>query len=51
MKTDFSAVKDLFAEKGLVITEKQYSLLSEYADFLVEYNEKVNLTADRKSVV
>ena len=45
MKTDFSAVKDLFAEKGLVITEKQYSLLSEYADFLVEYNEKVNLTA------
>lgn len=45
MKTDFSAVKDLFAEKGLIITEKQYSLLSEYADFLVEYNEKVNLTA------
>ena len=29
MKTDFSAVKDLFAEKDLIITEKQYSLLSE----------------------
>ncbi len=45
MKTDFSTIQGLFVEKGIEITEKHYSLLSEYADFLVKYNENVNLTA------
>ena len=45
IKTDFSTIHCLFVERGLGITQKHYSLLSEYAEFLVEYNEKVNLTA------
>ena len=30
---------------GLTLSREQYEKLSIYAEFLVEYNEKVNLTA------
>ena len=45
MKTDFSTIRHLFVENKLDITEKQFALLNKYSEFLVEYNEKVNLTA------
>ncbi len=36
---------DAFEKSGIAITEKQAEQFSIYCDFLLEYNEKVNLTA------
>ncbi|MBQ8514712.1 MAG: 16S rRNA (guanine(527)-N(7))-methyltransferase RsmG [Ruminococcus sp.] len=45
MKTDFSTIQKLFVENGLQLTESQYDAFIVYSRFLVEYNQKVNLTA------
>lgn len=45
MKADISTIKKLFVEYGISLTEQQIDSLSVYCDFLIEYNEKVNLTA------
>lgn len=45
MKTDFLTIQKLFVENGLNLTEKQFKALEIYSEFLLEYNEKVNLTA------
>ena len=37
--------KNKCKERGLALTERQLEQYDEYASFLVEYNEKVNLTA------
>lgn len=45
MLPEFEYAKGLFTEYGLELSEEQYEKLDIYAEFLVEYNEKVNLTA------
>lgn len=45
MLPDFKTTLEVFKKYGLEITEKQYQQLCIYADFLVEYNKIVNLTA------
>lgn len=45
MLPDFQFSHQLFEKYGLELTENVYNKLEIYADFLVEYNEKVNLTA------
>lgn len=45
MMTDFSTIKELFIEYNTPLSDKQIHALSVYCDFLIEYNEKVNLTA------
>ena len=45
MKTDYSTIRGLFVENGLGLSQNQYDSLTIYSKFLVEYNEKVNLTA------
>lgn len=45
MLPEFEYAKGLFNEYGLELSEEQYEKLDIYAEFLVEYNEKVNLTA------
>lgn len=45
MLPEFEYAKCLFNEYGLELSEEQYEKLDIYAEFLVEYNEKVNLTA------
>lgn len=42
---DFNEFKKIGAYHGLDITEDLYNKLDIYANYLVEYNEKVNLTA------
>ncbi|MDR0987640.1 MAG: 16S rRNA (guanine(527)-N(7))-methyltransferase RsmG [Ruminococcus sp.] len=41
----FETAKEAFAEFNINLTEKQFEAFSLYAEFLREYNEKVNLTA------
>ena len=45
MLPDFQFSHQFFEKYGLELTENVYNKLEIYADFLVEYNEKVNLTA------
>lgn len=45
MLPEFGLCCSVFKENGLILTEDVYKKLDIYADFLVEYNEKVNLTA------
>lgn len=45
MKTDFLTIQKMFVENGLELTEKQYNHFVIYSKFLIEYNEKINLTA------
>lgn len=45
MKTDFSTIQCLFVENSLNLSKEQYDALQIYSEFLVEYNEKINLTA------
>lgn len=45
MLPEFELCCSVFKENGLTLTEDIYKKLDIYADFLVEYNEKVNLTA------
>ncbi|MGN0632060.1 MAG: 16S rRNA (guanine(527)-N(7))-methyltransferase RsmG [Ruminococcus sp.] len=45
MKTDFLTIQKMFVENGLDLSEKQYINFENYSRFLVEYNEKINLTA------
>ena len=45
MLPEFEYAKGLFNEYGFELSEEQYEKLDIYAEFLVEYNEKVNLTA------
>lgn len=42
---DFQQAEALFVENGLEYSKELHEKLEIYADFLVEYNEKVNLTA------
>lgn len=45
MNTDFSTIQKLFEENALQLTQEQYEAFCIYSKFLVEYNQKVNLTA------
>lgn len=45
MLPEFKLCCSVFNENGLTLTEDVYKKLDIYADFLVEYNNKVNLTA------
>lgn len=45
MLPEFELSCSVFNKNGLVLTEDLYSKLNVYAEFLVEYNNKVNLTA------
>lgn len=45
MLPEFELCCSVFKENGLTLTEDIYKKLDIYADFLVEYNDKVNLTA------
>lgn len=45
MLPDYKTCCDKFSECGLEISSEQYQKFDIYAEFLVEYNEKVNLTA------
>jgi len=42
---NFEECKEIFLEYGLTVDEELYNKFEIYADYLVEYNEKVNLTA------
>lgn len=42
---NFNNAKELFAKNNLTLSEKQFELFSVYSSFLVEYNNKINLTA------
>lgn len=41
----FDKTKELFEQYGLEVTEKQYENLKIYAELLVDWNERINLTA------
>ena len=41
----FEKTKELFEQYGIEVTEKQYENLKIYAELLVDWNEKINLTA------
>lgn len=45
MLPDFSFCSEKFDKYGLKLTDTQYKKLDIYAEFLVEYNKNVNLTA------
>lgn len=45
MLPDYNYCKDAFEKYGLILSEKMYEKFDIYADFLVEYNKNVNLTA------
>ena len=45
MLPDFELCRGEFSAAGLELTKELYEKLDLYAEFLVEYNEKVNLTA------
>lgn len=45
MLPDFEISREKFSSCGIDLTKNQYDKFNIYADFLVEYNEKVNLTA------
>lgn len=45
MLPDFELSCNLFEKYGLTLNDELYSKLDTYAQFLVEYNQKVNLTA------
>ena len=45
MLSGFEYAENQFKKYGFELTEKQYDLFDKYADFLVKYNENVNLTA------
>ena len=45
MLPDFELSCDLFIKYGLTLSEELYQKLDTYAQFLVEYNQNVNLTA------
>ncbi len=42
---DFEKAKSIFTENNLEYSEQLHEKLAIYCDFLIEYNEKVNLTA------
>ncbi len=45
MLPEFEAAKALFDEYSLDVSRETYAKMEQYAEFLVDYNEKVNLTA------
>ncbi len=45
MLPEFDTAKSLFEEYGMNVSRETYGKLEQYAEFLVDYNEKVNLTA------
>lgn len=45
MLPDFEISREKFSSCGIVLPKNLYDKFNIYADFLVEYNEKVNLTA------
>lgn len=45
MLADYVTVRREFEKYGIELTEEQYNKFDRYAEYLVEYNEKVNLTA------
>ncbi len=45
MFPEFEQAAAVFAAEGLNVSRETYGLLQKYAEFLVSYNEKVNLTA------
>lgn len=45
MLPEFDVAKSLFSEYDLDVSRETYAKMEDYADFLVAYNEKVNLTA------
>jgi 16S rRNA (guanine527-N7)-methyltransferase len=45
MLPEFDAAKAVFEEYSLNVSRETYEKMEQYAAFLVEYNEKVNLTA------
>ena len=45
MLPDYEYAKELFSQYDLDVSHETYQKLEDYADFLVNYNEKVNLTA------
>ncbi|MBQ8296591.1 MAG: 16S rRNA (guanine(527)-N(7))-methyltransferase RsmG [Ruminococcus sp.] len=45
MLPDFELSCSLFEQSGLTLTSEMYAKFSTYAEFLVEYNKNVNLTA------
>lgn len=51
MIPDFALSCSEFESVGLALSREQYEKLSIYAEFLVEYNEKVNLTAITEPMV
>ena len=48
MLPEFELCCSEFSSVGLELTKEKYEKFDKYADFLVEYNEKVNLTAITK---
>ena len=42
---NYKQCESLFTENGLEYSEEIHEKLSAYCDFLIEYNQKVNLTA------
>ncbi|MDR0975083.1 MAG: 16S rRNA (guanine(527)-N(7))-methyltransferase RsmG [Ruminococcus sp.] len=48
MLPEFNIAKEIFLKYDLKLTEKQYEAFDIYAEFMAEYNEKVNLTAITK---
>ncbi|MBR1899244.1 MAG: 16S rRNA (guanine(527)-N(7))-methyltransferase RsmG, partial [Oscillospiraceae bacterium] len=45
MLPEYELAKELFSQYDLDVSRETYQKLTDYAAFLVEYNEKVNLTA------
>ena len=45
MLPEYELAKELFSQYDLDVSRETYQKLADYAAFLVEYNEKVNLTA------
>ena len=46
-------IKEQFEKAGIFLTDEKYQKFAVYCDFLLEYNQNVNLTAitDEKEVV
>ena len=49
MLPDYEASREIFESEGLPLSHEVYEKLDIYAEYLVEYNEKVNLTAITES--
>ena len=49
MLPEYEASREIFEGEGLSLSREDYEKLDIYAEYLVEYNEKVNLTAITES--